>query len=190
MLGAATEVKHGDLLIAPTNMRDSRFSKTVLLVIHNHQHGAMALCLNKPTGYQVKDILRNLDIESGFEFNVPLYWGGPVNPHSVWMIHDNEWKNSHTMELSESWSMTSHLSMFEQINKGDVPNRFRIFIGFAGWAPYQLEKELEGEPPWSKDHSWLIAQNPDPVWLMDQDEEALWESSIQLSANQAVHSWL
>lgn len=190
MIRSTIDVNIGDLLIAPANMRDSRFAKTVLLVTTNHLHGTTALCLNKPTGYQVKDILQSIDLEPGFEFNVPLYWGGPINPSSVWMLHDTSWENPYTMSINDNWCMTSHLSMFEQLNGGDLPNLFRIMVGFAGWAPNQLEKELEGEPPWSKEHSWLVAHNPEPEWLMDQDEESLWETSISLSANQAVNTWL
>lgn len=190
MIGSTIEVRQGDLLIAPANMKDTRFEKSVLLVMQNHHRGSMALCLNRPSGYQVSDVLEHIKLDPGFEFNIPLYWGGPVNNNTIWMIHEREWTNPNTVNINANWSMTSNISMFKQMNQGDLPRRFRLFVGFAGWAPFQLEKELEGEPPWSKQHSWLVAHSPDPEWLFDQEEESLWDNAVSLSANQAVNTWL
>lgn len=177
----------GDLLIAPANMVDPRFRNTVLFLTHHHDEGSFALCINRPTGHTVQEILEGHSIEG--EFDWPLYWGGPVNPGTVWMLHDTGWRNPHTIKINDDWSMTSHVSMFNQIRE-DLPKRFRIFFGYASWAPEQLAKEFLGVSPWRRDHSWLTATNPDPDWLMDLDETELWSNSVELSAHQAVEQWL
>lgn len=187
-----TVPRPGDLLISPANMVDPRFTKTVLLLTHNDDDGSFAFCLNRPSGYSIKDLLSENEDLSDLEinFNFPVYWGGPVNPQTLWLLHDTEWNMPKTIQVNRNWSMTSHVSMFHHIADGDIPKRFRIMFGYSGWGPNQLEAELEGHYPWKKQHSWLIAKNPDPEWLFDRPEDELWSQSIELSASQAVNEWL
>lgn len=178
----------GDLLIAPPNMPDPRFRKAVILLTHDLASGAFALCLNRETRHRVGDIIEDLGI--GFDLPHPLYWGGPVSPSTIWMLHSDDWHTDNTHEVCEGWSMTSSREMFEQIGDGDEPQHYRFFAGYCSWGPGQLQAELAGAEPWSRDQSWLVAQNPGPSWLLEQPIEHLWSSATTLSSHQAVASWL
>lgn len=180
----------GDLLIAPANMLDPRFHKTVLLLTHDNPEGSFALCVNRPSEHTVSDIIEAKDLGIEHCFDMPLYWGGPVNPQTIWMLHDADWISGNTININEHWSMTSDVSMFHRMAEGHRPKWYRFMFGFAAWAPGQLEGELEGHKPWRKSHSWLIARQPDAEWIIDQEESVLWSSSIELSASQAVDQWL
>jgi putative transcriptional regulator len=181
-------LRAGDLLVAPPNIIDQRFDKTVMLVTHTNSRGSFALCVNKKTDHTVNDILEPMDMR--IELNCPLYWGGPVHPNTVWMLHDNSWSVENSLPVNEKWAVTSHTDMFEKMINGDPPERFRIFYGHAAWGPGQLEGELRGEDPWKQEHSWLIVNNPDPEWMMLSDVEHLWTASCSISGQQAVESWL
>lgn len=179
----------GDLLIAPTTIPDSRFRDTVIMLCQHGPGGAMGLCLNKPSNHTLADLSQELEIT--LNPDTPIYWGGPVSPRTIWMLHSSEWSlDEHTVEINEEWSMTSNTRMFYHISDGDMPNRFRFMHGYAAWAADQLEAEVKGEHPWKPQHSWLIAQKPDPEWLFDMEENQLWAASASLCANQAVAQWM
>lgn len=178
----------GDLLIAPLKIPDSRFHKSVLLLTHDHGGGSFALCVNKHTNHTLQEVLKEADIETMIDF--PLYWGGPVSPGTIWMLHSSDWAIDHTVRVNDQWSMTSHLSMFHHIADGDYPEFFRLMFGYCSWAPNQLRAELRGLAPWNPNHSWLIANGPSPEWLYEQPPEDLWINSAELSGHQAIESWL
>lgn len=177
-----------DLLIAPPTIPDPRFRKSVLMLTHDHNGGSFALCLNKPTEHTLRDILEETGIET--DLNFPLYWGGPVNVNTVWMLHSAEWSTEHTVEINEHWAMTSNISMFHHLADGDYPRYFRIMFGHCTWAPGQLRAELRGIPPWSPRHSWLVAENPGCEWCLEHPVDELWDAAAELSGQQAVATWL
>lgn len=183
-----TRVRAGDLLIAPTNMPDSRFRKSVIMLTHDTANGSFGLCLNKPSEHLVTDIIQ--EIVPDMVLDVPLYWGGPVHPTTIWMLHDSDWETEYTIRVNDHWSITSNESMFHHMADHDYPKHFRIFFGYCNWAPMQLRKELDGVPPWNVNNSWLIARDPDKDWLMDLAEDELWASAASLSGTQAVAQWM
>ena len=182
------ELEPGDLLVAPPTIVDSRFSKTVLLLTHYSEIGALALCVNRSTEHKINEILKELDIQ--LDNNIPLFWGGPVSPNTIWMLHSKDWKVETTIEINDDWNLTSHVSMFHHLADGDTPNHYRVFFGQASWGPGQLMGELEGDPPWSKQHSWLTVHNPKPDWLIQTEPRNLWIESTQICGEQAVDKWL
>jgi len=178
-----------DLLIAPPNLPDPRFKEAVIIMLSTgSDQGNLGLCVNKPLDYTVNDL--KLDISHDRYLNFPIFWGGPMNRQSIWMLHSSDWSLNETVELSDSWSMTSNMEMFAALGDGFTPQQFRLFAGYCSWAPRQLEMELSGQRPWNPRHSWLVAQGVDPEWLFEQPVELVWSGSTTLSCHQAVDSWL
>lgn len=181
------QIKPGSLLISPPSMLDERFSRTVLLLTQYNSTGSFALCLNRPTRHSINPYLKEIGINKELPFNI--YWGGPVNPGSIWMIHSNEWGTEHTMTVNKDWKLTSNEAMFHHIADGDAPRQFKILSGFCSWGPAQLEMEMHGVPPFTKSSSWLIAHDPEPEWIFEKDDNNLWDDSIQLAGQKAVDAW-
>jgi putative transcriptional regulator len=179
-----------DLLIAPPNMPDGRFRDSVLMLTHNDDSGAHGLCINKPSGLELDEILRHSDIRVDIELRLPVYWGGPVSPNSLWMLHSSDWVCDETAMISSAWAMTSSKKMFYHLADLDCPRYFRLLVGYAAWAPGQLQHELAGQGPWRQNQSWLTAHNLGPEWLLEQPVEELWANVVTLSGHQAVDSWL
>lgn len=188
MQGELDPLQSGDLLIAPPNMPDSRFRESVIML--THQAGGMnfGICLNRPSRYTISDLRSEAPIPVGTDFN--LYWGGPVNPQTIWMLHSSDWHLDNTLRINSQWSMTSNFEMFNFISEGSYPQYFRIFFGYCSWAPNQLESEIAGDPPWSHNNSWLIWRNPDSQQLFDLEEDMIWRVSAEQCAKQAVNDWL
>lgn len=159
-----------------------------MFLTHTNTRGAFGLCLNRRSDHSVNDILESIDLH--LDEDLPLYWGGPVSPNTIWMLHDKQWAVENTLPVDDKWSVTSHTEMFSKIKEGDTPEKFRIFFGHAAWGPGQLEGEMRGEEPWRLEHSWLVVKNPDPDWMFNVDTEHLWSMSCSISGQQAVESWL
>jgi putative transcriptional regulator len=179
----------GDLLIAPPGMIDERFEEAVIMLTHSMSRGTFALCLNKPTDYMLQDILDEIGVDMNLNF--PLYWGGPMSPGTVWMLHDAEWTlGDHSEIINDKWAMTSNIKMFEAMAQGDYPQYFRMMFGYCSWAPHQLEAELDGLSSGGQVNSWLVAQNPEPDWVFETAADDLWTVTTSLSGAQAIDSWL
>lgn len=185
-----TAVRATDLLIAPPAMPDPRFRDSVLMLTHHETQGSFALCVNRVTEYTLVDVLDHSNISVDSAPRVPVYWGGPVSAQSLWMIHSAEWHCEGTVMITNLWAMTSSEEMFHCLAVGDVPQQFRIVMGYAAWSPGQLAAELIGQGPWRPEHSWLVAQNLGPEWLFEQPVEDLWANVVTLSSHQAVDTWL
>jgi putative transcriptional regulator len=184
------QINPTDLLIAPPNMPDPRFQEAVLMVLSDNESGTLALCLNKPTKMTLGDIPEVQDPNDPYGLHCPINWGGPMARESVWLLHDDQWSSENTMEVGEGYRVSSDLEMLEAIKQGECPEYFRMFTGFASWAPGQLRAELEGQGRWDKNHAWLVTQAPDIEWLMECPEEDLWTQVTALCAQQTVESWL
>lgn len=180
----------GQLLIAPPLMPDLRFQTSVMVLCHHSHTGSFALGVNQPTGMTVNDIVDELELDFQCSLNFPVYYGGPVYQGSVWMIHSAEWWVDQTLSVNESWSITSHNSMFHCLADGDTPREFRFCHGFASWAPGQLDREMRSEPPLNSGSSWIVGEDPGPEWLFNQPEDQLWETATLKAQHQAVDAWL
>lgn len=184
----ACAISTGDLLVAPPTMPDPRFTNTVLLVTHHGHRASQALCLNKPSEHRLSEIINPLALD--LEQDPLLYWGGPIAPNTVWMLHDPGWTTEGTVVINDEWSMTSHMQMFNKIAQHSWPTRFRIMFGHSTWGPGQLVKELEGVEPFDMEGSWLVVHKPNPDWLVNSSVTHLWSSACGLCGQQAVDSWM
>lgn len=180
------DVQPGDLLVAPPQAAMGTFAESVILIGVNNEEGTQGWVMNRGTGHKVSEILKDYNIQL---INDPeLYWGGPVSPHTVWMLHSSEWTLGNTRKINDYWSVTSNEAMFHHLADGDAPRHFKIMLGYSGWARGQLNDELKGEPPRKQSQSWLILRHPDNEWLADQREEELWRDAVAQSVQQSVDS--
>lgn len=181
-------VNAGDLLIAPPNMLDPRFKSSVMLITHHDPDMSMGLCLNRITEHTLRSILEPIKLD--LDIDPEIYWGGPVAQNTVWMLHDNGWRVDNTVKVNKDWSVTSHPHMFHLMADGNWPEKFRIMIGHAGWAPGQLEREVLGQEPWDHNHSWLIASNPDPGWILGCEPNQMWSMACSFCGQRAIETWM
>jgi putative transcriptional regulator len=130
----------GRLLVADPSLRDGTFDRSVILLLsHDEEGGAAGLILNQPTGRVVGDFLK------GDEFsplrNLPVHHGGPVMPEQ--MTFTSLWWSR---KSGLRWA--TRISAVQAARQACKPGRVvRAFIGYCGWSPGQLEKEL-GRQSW------------------------------------------
>lgn len=173
----------GNFLISPPSMADSRFTNSVVMLTHHHE-SSLGFCMNKPLRHSFKEVISELDID--ISFDPKIFWGGPVNQSTVWMIHDNSWHHPSSISIDEHWNMLSHITMFNHFNDNHRPEDFKILMGCSSWAPDQLESEIRGDPPWNQNQSWLVLKKPNPSLLTDIDTDDLWKVTTDLCVRQSV----
>lgn len=151
----------GSLLVATPALVDPNFRRTVVLVAEHGEAGAMGVVLNRPSETAVAEAIPELVSLAGDE--EPVFVGGPVAVDSLLALAEVE-------EPDESLELVVGTVGFVQ--DPEVPAlRGRIFIGYAGWSPGQIEAELDEE-------SWIVVPaEPDDVFSDEPDE--LWSSVLR-----------
>ena len=76
-----------------------------------------------------------------------------------------------------------------KLSEGRDPGVHRMFVGVCSWAPGQLEGEILGESPWSREHSWLMAPSDKSI-IFDYDELEQWQAAVDHCAKHAVRDWM
>jgi putative transcriptional regulator len=144
--GANSNSLVGQLLVAAPGMSDPRFSKTVIFLVRHDRNGAMGLVVNRVLGVgSAAKLLEGAGIDAegvGGDAKVRVHYGGPVAPDRGFVLHSGDYAEEGTVEVTDRVSMTAAPRILHAIAKGKGPNRGFLAVGYAGWAPKQLESEL------------------------------------------------
>ena len=163
------ESLRGSLLIAAPQLLDPNFRRTVVLVADHGEEGAMGVILNRPSGMTVADAAPDLEPLVGAE--APIFAGGPVQPTSGVVLAE-------VTEADEPifGDVVLVPGIGELADVIDGAGRVRVFAGYAGWGPGQLDDELGRE-------DWIV----DPARAADvfsDDPEALWGRVLERKGGQ------
>ncbi len=135
----------GKLLLATPALFDPNFRRTVVLVGEHGEEGAMGLVLNRPSPVTVGEAVPSLGDVVGED--AVVYFGGPVQPETVLVLADFEDPGSAATLVVGDVGFAS--SDGDLALLAERTRRARVFAGYSGWGPGQLEAELEEE-------SWLV----------------------------------
>jgi len=152
----------GTLLVATEQLRGDIFVQTVILLLHYDETGAVGLVVNRPTEVGMDELVADDDALSGY--TGPIYWGGPVQINSLHALMKSEKALEGAESIVDSVYVVSVNDVLENAPK-DVPG-LRLFMGFAGWAPGQLDHEIARGSwhvvPASED--LVFAKDPGRLW--------------------------
>lgn len=135
----------GHILIAMPGMGDLRFEHSVVFMCSHSAEGAMGLIVNKPTqDVRLSDLLEQLEISpQSPERDMTVHFGGPMENSRGFVLHSPDYESQiNSMKINAQFSMTATLDILEDIASGDGPRQFLMALGYAGWAPGQLEQEI------------------------------------------------
>jgi len=143
----------GQLLIAMPCMSDKRFARAVIYVCAHSDEGAMGLIINKPAQHiEFSELLEQLDIaDLGEErdFNAqqpdpPIHVGGPVERGRGFVLHSADYyAEDSTLPIDNAISLTATTDILHAIATGKGPEQSLLALGYTGWAPGQLEAEIQ-----------------------------------------------
>lgn len=152
----------GKLLVATDEIHGEIFARTVILLLHYDENGAMGLVVNRPTDVEPGEVMEDSGTLSDYQGT--LFWGGPVEMAGLRVLaHAGERPSGATTILDGI-----HLVPFEamlDILPADA-TRLRLYIGYAGWAPGQLDGELDIGSWHVRDatREIVFAEDPRSIW--------------------------
>jgi len=149
----ADQYLEGKMLIAMPTMGDDRFARTLIYMCAHSDEGAMGLVVNKiAPSIRFPELLEQLEIptpfapqgEGGVPPLVPVLQGGPVEAGRGFVLHSQDYhQDNATLPISENVSMTATVDVLKAIAHGTGPDKAMLALGYAGWAPGQLEHEIQ-----------------------------------------------
>jgi putative transcriptional regulator len=141
----------GQMLIAMPTMGDERFARSVIYVCAHSSEGAMGIIVNQPAAHiSFRDLLVQLEVVGSEDLiqlpphaGVTVLKGGPVETSRGFVLHSSDFfiENS-TLPIDEGVCLTATLDILKAIARGDGPKSAVLALGYAGWAPGQLENEI------------------------------------------------
>jgi putative transcriptional regulator len=162
----------GQLLIAMPQMRDPRFTRTVIYMCAHSPAGAMGLVVNRRVGtLTFAELLKQLNIgpnRRGDEIRV--HFGGPVESGRGFVLHSADYVQNNTMLVADNVALTATIDILKDLAAGGGPKRSILALGYAGWGAGQLDAEIQA-------NGWLSAPSDDSL-VFDADLEQKWERAI------------
>src|SRR3954454_9065629 len=156
----------GQLLIAMPQMMDPRFARSVVYVCaHSEDEGAMGLVVNKLLASLTMDeLFTHLKIEPTRLDNArPVHFGGPVEPGRGFVLHTADYREDASLVVTDGLAVTATLDILRAIGRGEGPRHSLLALGYAGWAPGQLDAEMQA-------NGWLsVPADSDLVFDSDFD---------------------
>jgi putative transcriptional regulator len=177
-LGAVDEAGSyldGQLLIAMPVMDDERFARSVIYVCAHSSEGAMGIIVNRRAGsIDFPELLAQLDIiDDADNIKLPesaesmkVLKGGPVETGRGFVLHSSDFFiDDATLPIDDGICLTATVDILRAIANGGGPKHAILALGYAGWAPGQLEDEIQG-------NGWLhCAADDDLIFGTDIDEK-------------------
>jgi putative transcriptional regulator len=140
-LVANTGLAKGRFLVAGRNLRDANFAETVVLLVDYHTRGAMGLIINQPTEVRLTQVLP--DMVGLQQRPDTVYIGGPVDRRRIVLLIRSSSALEDAQQVLDDIYISSSRTLFERlVDKAAVGEQFRVYAGYAGWAPGQLEREV------------------------------------------------
>ena len=157
----------GQLLLDSGQLRGSFFQRTVVLICQHNAEGAFGLVLNRATGNSVGETIV-ADLPEALK-TCPLYLGGPVQPSALSFLHSDAFIPD--ANVIPNLSLGHSLDSLVEIGDSLSPTRkIKMFAGYAGWSPGQLEDEMKRE-------AWLT--HPASLELVfDTALDQLWQTIL------------
>ena len=166
------------LLIATEKIKDSRFEKTVIIMLEHDKKGALGIVINKPLGkITLGSLINQVDDQSInkkelYDIKIPIYWGGPVDDNKLLILHSKDYKNETTKEYN-NLSTSSNLMTLVEIAEKKGPKKSLVVLGLAAWNIGQLDGEIELE-------RWTLSESSIDL-IFEVEDNKKWLKAINSS---------
>src|SRR5689334_14744689 len=187
----------GQMLIAMPAMSDERFTRAVIYVCAHSTEGAMGIIVNQPAqNIKFPDLLVQLEVIPASERiqlpsraeSVKVLKGGPVETGRGFVLHSADFFiDNSTLPIDEGICLTATVDILKAIARGGGPDRAVLALGYAGWAPGQLESEIQ--------HNGWLHCAADKDLIFGTDLEAKYSRALQkigidiaMLSNEAGHA--
>lgn len=170
----------GQLLVAMPSMNDPRFDKSVIYMCAHSAEGAMGIIINQRAAHiSFPELLEQLEIvpeEQRIALpdrgpSMAVHVGGPVETGRGFVLHSSDYfATDSTLPIDDDVCLTATIDILKAIARGVGPDRALLALGYAGWAPGQLESEIQN-------NGWLHCP---------ADEALIFNGALEEKYNQAL----
>ena len=164
----------GQIIVSMPSLEDERFYKTVIYMCAHSSEGSMAIIINKKIDYDLyPDLLEQLGIDKPLD-NKKLFirYGGPIESGRGFVLHSDDMIRKETLNIDKGVALTSTAEFFDDLSIGKGPKNSILALGYAGWAPGQLEAEI-------LQNSW-ISLPVDTSFLFDDEVSRKWTQAYKI----------
>lgn len=160
-------------LIAMPAMADPNFSRTLTFVCEHNERGALGIVVNRPIEVTLGALFKQVEIPLGDDAlaSQPVFYGGPVQFDHGFVLHRpvGQWKS--TLPVGEV-GLTTSRDILEAMAGGRGPSEQLVALGYAGWAPGQLEDEIQR-------NGWLTVA-ADSAVIFDIPPEGRYDAAMKM----------
>lgn len=162
----------GKCLVAMPHMSDERFSHTLIYICSHTENGAMGFVVNKKIReFSFADLASQLPIANlHHALPIDLYQGGPLEKVRGFVLHSTDYVKEDTVVIDNNIAISSSIDILTDIAFGIGPKDNLIALGYASWAPKQLEQEI-------MQNSWMVIQ-PSPELVFRTKDEDKWQKAL------------
>ena len=153
-------------LIAMPNMADPHFSKTLTYICEHNEQGALGLVINRPLDMVLSKLLEQVSIPVSAKpcSAIPVHFGGPVQTDRGFVLHEPVGNWQSTLAVNAEIGLTTSKDILQAVACGQGPHQILVTLGYAGWAPGQIEYELA-------QNAWLtVAARQDVMFKLPAEE--------------------
>lgn len=170
---AEQHIAPGSILIADEKLGDPNFAESVVLIVQEDpEGGTLGIIINRPTGATLAKVFP----DRANATTDPIYEGGPVDETAVQALFRSPSKVAKAVHIAGDVYVTTDRGVIEKaVTERVAASKFRLYAGYAGWAPGQLEMER-------RKGAWSLENNA-VGYAFDKKPESLW-----LRLNRAAHS--
>lgn len=163
------QLRPGRLLVARRDSMDPNFSESVILLVDYNEEGAFGLIINHPTKIPVAGGLPQLRGADGY--HGPAFLGGPVSRNMVMaLLKDKDEPHPNKHVFGDVYLISRKAEVEAALSAGIGEEDMRLYIGYAGWGPGQLENEMDRG-------DWFIFEPTDAI-IFDPNPENIWPKLI------------
>lgn len=168
---SATTSLTGQLLIASPDMHGP-FDHAVVLIAKHSRGGALGIVINYPLGIRpIAALLQALGAKAdGVPGSVPIFFGGPVGLTNAFVIHNAGYRRDGTLDIDGRVALSDAIGVLTDIGLGKGPRKSLVALGYAGWAPSQLDDEIARG-------AWVTVPE-DPKLVFDDDRAKVWTDAM------------
>jgi putative transcriptional regulator len=166
----------GQLLVASPKLRDPNFFRAVVLMVQHDDNGSLGLVLNRPLEVTIHDAWKQLS-QLPCEVEGPLHQGGPCEGVLMALHTDIE---ASDMEVIDGVHFSTTKDAIEHL-VAHTGGHVRLFVGYAGWSPGQLEGEIS-------EGAWLTI--PATHERVFDQKNGSWEFLVRAIGRESLLQWL
>ena len=158
-------------LVAMNQLWDPNFRGSVVLMLHHDDEGAIGLVVNRTTDLPMTSLCETFGLTWQGAPEMRVDWGGPVQPELGWMILGKGGPEVPEVEsVTEGIRFTRSNDVLREVAE-NPPHQMRMVLGYAGWGPGQLERELA-------QGAWLVAP-VSPRLVFEEEKDRLWDAVVR-----------